>query len=84
VQVPDACHYAPPRLEWVDTAEGTLYFTPPRWYRTDLDAKERARGAGSCKAVACAPPSAPPAEDAGRAEQRERLGIRSRTPALGL
>jgi hypothetical protein len=62
---PEACHYSAPRLQWVDTAEGTLYFTLPRWYRTDVVEKERVKSSASCKVVACTTGSSP-AEDAGQ------------------
>jgi hypothetical protein len=41
VQPPAECHYAPPIAVWTESAgNGTLYYSPGRWYRDT--------GAGAC------------------------------------
>ena len=32
---PTDCYYAPPAVAWSKAGEPQLYFTPPRWYRTN-------------------------------------------------
>jgi hypothetical protein len=68
---PPGCHYASPRLAWIDTARGgTLYFTPPGWYPSDMDEVERSKGKAACKppvvcragAEAESPPAQPSAD----------------------
>jgi hypothetical protein len=69
---PPGCHYAPPRLAWIDTARGgTLYFTPPGWYPSDIDEVEPSTSKAACKPpVVCRgenedPPQIEPAIDGG-------------------
>ncbi len=45
---PPGCHYASPRLAWIDTARGgTLYFTPPGWF--PAEAQEPSTSKNACK-----------------------------------
>jgi hypothetical protein len=36
------CFYAPPIIAWSKTGDSRLYYTPPRWYRDDAEAKSEA------------------------------------------
>jgi hypothetical protein len=63
---PPGCHYAPPRLSWIDTARGgTLYFTPPGWYPSAADEVEQSASKTACKPpVLCRAPAAGESEPA--------------------
>lgn len=48
------CYYAPPVVAWSKAGEERLYFTPPRWYKTD--AAELPENKAGCPE----PPACPP------------------------
>ena len=64
---PPGCHYASPRLAWIDTAQGgTLYFTPPGWYPSEVEP-------GAAK-PACKPPVVCSAGAEGQSLSEPQLG----------
>jgi hypothetical protein len=44
---PNDCYYAPPVAKWSKSGEPELYFTPPRWYRSN--ASELGMSQALCK-----------------------------------
>jgi hypothetical protein len=42
VRIPADCYYAPPLIAWSKSGDNRLYYTPPRWYRDDADARSEA------------------------------------------
>jgi hypothetical protein len=47
------CYYAPPVVAWSKAGDARLYYTPPRWYKTDAaelsEANAGCREPPSCK-----------------------------------
>lgn len=64
---PPGCAYAPAALTWSRTSPARLYYTPPRWYRTDADWLPAGENSETSRPAPCAlpipcltRPSAPP------------------------